>query len=197
MAKGVQVAPQITFKGLDPSAALQALIRRRLAGLEQLNPRIVGCRVVVEVCHRSAAAPKAAITVAVEVEFPGRNTLVGKDTQARHEAKGDHTAALNNAFNAVERQLEKAARREHGEVRKADPVPQTGMIVRLFPEQGYGFIEIEESPELYFTRNSVVGGDFEELAAGMLVHVTPATEEGPFGPQASSIRLLDKRMTPA
>jgi cold shock CspA family protein len=71
------------------------------------------------------------------------------------------------------------------------------MIVRLFPEQSYGFVEIDHSPELYFTRNAVVGGDFDELRVGMLVQVTRATEEGPMGPQASSIRLLDRARTPA
>jgi hypothetical protein len=30
----------------------------------------------------------------------------------------------------------------------------------------------------------------------MLVHVTRSTNEGPMGPQASSIRLLDKAKTP-
>ena len=66
------------------------------------------------------------------------------------------------------------------------------MVVRLFPEQNYGFIEMDNSPELYFTRNAVDGGDFAELKVGMMVQVTRATEEGPMGPQASSVRLLDR-----
>jgi hypothetical protein len=71
------------------------------------------------------------------------------------------------------------------------------MVVRLFPRQNYGFVEIDGSPELYFTRNAVVGGDFDELAVGMMVQVTRATDEGPMGPQASSVRLLDRSRTPA
>ncbi len=31
----------------------------------------------------------------------------------------------------------------------------------------------------------------------MLVQVTLANDEGPMGPQASSVRLLDKAMTPS
>ena len=46
-------------------------------------------------------------------------------------------------------------------------------------------------------RNAVVGGNFDDLQAGMMVHVTLATDEGPMGPQASSVRLLDKSKTPA
>jgi hypothetical protein len=40
------------------------------------------------------------------------------------------------------------------------------MIVRLFPEQNYGFEEIDNSPELYFMRNAVLGGDLDELQVG-------------------------------
>jgi cold shock CspA family protein len=70
------------------------------------------------------------------------------------------------------------------------------MVVRLFSEQNYGFIQLDNSPELYFTRNAVVGGDFDELRIGMMVHVTPATNEAPMKPQASSVRLLDRSSAP-
>ena len=70
------------------------------------------------------------------------------------------------------------------------------MVVRLYPDQNYGFIEVDNSPELYFTRNAVVGADYDELKVGMMVQVTPATSEGPMGPQASSVRLLDRNRTP-
>jgi cold shock CspA family protein len=62
----------------------------------------------------------------------------------------------------------------------------------LFPEQSYGFIEVKDSPELYFTRNAVVGDAFDDLEVGMVVHVTRATTEGPMGPQASSVKLLGR-----
>jgi uncharacterized membrane protein len=60
-----------------------------------------------------------------------------------------------------------------------------------------GFIEIDNLTELYFTRNAVVSGNFDELEPGMIVQVTRATDEGPMGPQASSVRLLDRSRTPA
>jgi ribosome-associated translation inhibitor RaiA/cold shock CspA family protein len=188
---------QITYKGTESSPAFDALIRQRAKALERLHARIIGCRVVVEIPHRSSESGKVPIGVSVEVEVPGRGIIVGKDAQERHEAKQDHMAPLNRAFDAVERQLEKIADLQEGEVQRHEAAGQGGMIVRLFPEQNYGFVEVDGSPELYFTRNAVVGGDFDELRVGMLVHVTPATEEGPMGPQASSIRLLDRKTVPA
>ncbi len=193
----MQVEPQITFKGLETSPALEALIRQRIGHLGRMHPRITSCRVVIEAPHRAAETAKPPLRVIVEVAVPGRNTVVAKDAQQRHEAKEDLAVPLNNAFDAVERQLEKINDLQAGDVRVQEAVRESGMIVRLFPEQSYGFVEIDNSPELYFTRNAVVGGDFDELQVGMLVQVTRATEEGPMGPQASSIRLLDRARTPA
>jgi ribosome-associated translation inhibitor RaiA len=188
---------QITFKAMDTSPALEALIRERVGRLQTLYPRLIGCRVVVEVPHRGSETAKVPIAVAVEADVPGRGIVVGKDQEERREAKEDHTAALNNAFAAVERQLDKIADIRNREATAPATDGQSGMVVRLFPEQSYGFIEIDNSPELYFTRNAVVGGDFEELEVGMMVQVTPATDEGPMGPQASSVRLLDRSRMPA
>jgi len=66
---------------------------------------------------------------------------------------------------------------------------QTGSVVRLFPDQNYGFVEIAGGPELYFTRNAVIGGSFADLEVGTMVHITVATGEGPMGPQASSVEM--------
>jgi ribosome-associated translation inhibitor RaiA len=88
----MQVQPQITFKGLRTSPALEDLIRQRIGHLERMHPRITSCRVVVEAPHRAAETAKVPLRVAVEVEVPGRNTIVAKDAQERHEATVDHTA---------------------------------------------------------------------------------------------------------
>jgi hypothetical protein len=132
----------------------------------------------------------------VEVDIPGHNTIVGRDAKQRHEVKDDRTAPVHNAFDAVERQLGRITDMQEHKVNRTDGAPQRGMVVRLFPEENYGFVEINNSPELYFTRNAVAGGSFDELEVGMVVHVTRAADEGPMGPQAHSVKLLDKAMTP-
>lgn len=192
----MQVEPQITFKNIETSPALEALIRKRIEALERVYPRITSCRVVVEVPHRSPESAKLPLGISVEVEVPGRNTIVAKDAMERHEAKGDYTAPLNHAFDAVERQLKKISDIQGGEVKTSEAEAQSGMIARLFPQQNYGFVQVDNSPELYFTRNAVLGDAFDELEVGMLVQITRATAEGPMGPQASSVRLLNRARTP-
>lgn len=187
---------QIAFKDLDSSAYLEGLIRERVGRLERFHNRIVGCRVVVEIPHRSPRSAKQPIGVAVEVEVPGRNTIVAKDEENRHDTKNDQTAVINRVFDAVQRQLEDTADIQRGDVKAHEGTGETGLVVRLFPDQNYGFIEVKGSPDLYFTRNVVTGGDFEDIAIGTMVEITRATGDGPMGPQASSVRLLNARRGP-
>jgi cold shock CspA family protein len=63
-------------------------------------------------------------------------------------------------------------------------------VVRLFPEQGYGFIELAGGPELHFTRTAMIDGGFDQLMIGTMVQVTQAANDGPMGPQASFVGML-------
>ncbi len=116
--------------------------------------------------------------------------IVAKEAQQRHEMKGDHTAVVNRAFERIERQLEDHKDIKAGNVKTSEAAAETGRIVRLFPDQNYGFIEVAGSPDLYFTRNAVIGADYDTLEVGRMVRITIATTEGPMGPQASSVRMI-------
>ncbi|MGE0260719.1 MAG: hypothetical protein AB7T18_18415, partial [Alphaproteobacteria bacterium] len=72
---------QIAFKDMDSSAYLEGLIRARVARLERRHTGILGCRVVVEVPHRSTESGKLPLGIAVEIEVPGRNKVVAKGTE--------------------------------------------------------------------------------------------------------------------
>lgn len=104
----MQTPLQITYHGLDPSPAMDALIRQRAGRLEQFHGRITSCRVVVAVPHRAQETAKVPIEVKVEVLVPGRDVIVAADSDERREMKGDQMAPLNDAFDAIERQLRKA-----------------------------------------------------------------------------------------
>ena len=194
----MEVPLQIAFKDLDSSTFIENLIRERAIRMERLHPNIISCRVVVQATHRSQDSGKPPIGVSVEVEVPGkRNMLIGKDEQDRHEVKNDQYAMVTRAFDAVERQLKTNADVKRGDVKHHDGAGETGRIVRLFPEENYGFIEVRGSTDLYFTRTAVTGGSFDDLDIGIMVEVSRAVAEGPMGPQASSVKLLNARRSPA
>ena len=75
----------------------------------------------------------------------------------------------------------------HGDV-KAHAAPLQGRILRLFT--GHGFIATTDQREIYFHRNSVVDGDFEDLEEGQTVELVLVHGESPMGPQASTVRPI-------
>jgi cold shock CspA family protein/ribosome-associated translation inhibitor RaiA len=188
---------QIAFRNMETSQFVERLVRERVERLERQRPDIIGCRVVIEVPHRSKEGGKLALGVAVEVEVAGRPTIVGRGEEDRRESKGDQTRAIGRAFDVVQRQLGEAGDVQTGAVKMHESRLEAGVVTRLFPEQNYCFVEVKDSPDLYFTRNAVAGGSFDALEPGTMVHVTRATTEGPMGPQASSVRLQDARRSVA
>ena len=102
----MDVPAEIAFKNVDKSEALEALIRERIARLENQHRHIVSCRVVIESPHHKSETAKVPLAIAVEVSLPGARMVVAKDEQARHDSKGDLTAFVNRAFKQVERQLQ-------------------------------------------------------------------------------------------
>lgn len=188
---------RITFKDMASSEFLERLIRERADRLERFHDHIIDCRVVIEVPHRSPDSGKTPIGISIEVHVPGKRTIVAKDAEERREMKNDHTAVVNRAFDAVERQLADQANVRGGEVKAHASDGEAGVVVRLFHDQGYGFVEVRGSPDLHFTRSAMVGDGFDDLEVGTVVHVNRAMAEGPMGPQASSVKVLNRRKSPA
>jgi cold shock CspA family protein len=184
---------QIVFKDIEGSAALEKLIRDKVSWLGRLHAHPTACRIVIEVPHRSAGGGKTALAITIELEVPGRNKIIAKASEERRETKSDQLAFIHRAFDAAHRQLEETADIRQGTVKQHEGAVETGMVVRLFPEQNYGFVEVKGAPDLYFTRNAVIGGNFDDLVIGMTVAITRATGEGPTGPQANSVRSLDAK----
>jgi cold shock CspA family protein/ribosome-associated translation inhibitor RaiA len=189
---------QIAFKNMASSEFVENLVRDRVERLQRFHPNITGARVVVEVPHRSPEGGKQPLGISVEIDVPGHKPIIAKGEQDRREMKGDQSAIVNRVFEAAERQLEQINAIQHREVKNhAAANGDTGIVVRIFPDENYGFIEVKDSPDLYFSRDVVASGAFDDIQVGTVVHVTRATSEGPMGPQASSVKLLGGRRSPS
>jgi cold shock CspA family protein/ribosome-associated translation inhibitor RaiA len=184
----MQLPVQISFRGMEPSAAVEAKIRERTVKLERFYDRIMGCRVVVESPHRHHHQGKL-FHVRVYLTVPGGELTVSRDA-AEHHAHEDVFVAVRDACDAAQRQLEDYARRQRGDL-KTHEGPPSGHIAKLFPDKGYGFIETPDGFEIYFHQHSVLDAAFDRLLVGSAVEFVE--EEGEKGPQASTVRLLDKR----
>lgn len=183
----MQIPLQITFRHLDPSAAIEADIRDKAGKLEQFADDIISCRVVVEAPHKHHYKGRI-YTVNVDITLPGEE-IVASHHSDEHHAHEDVYVAIRDAFNVAKRQLEDYVRQRRGKV-KLHVSPPHGKIKVLVPEKDYGLIETSDGREIYFHRNSVIDADFDKLEAGMPVHFNE--EQGEEGIQASTVHVEGK-----
>lgn len=184
----MQLPLQITFRDMEPSAAVEAKIRARAADLDQYYDRIMSCRVVVEAPHRRHHQGKL-FHVRIDLTVPGGELAVTREP-SHHQAHEDVYVAIRDAFNAAQRRLADYARRQRGDVKTPEAPPQA-RVSKLFPDEGYGFITTPDGREVYFHKHSVAGDNFSRLEVGSEVQFSE--ESGEKGPQATTVRMIHKR----
>ncbi len=171
---------EVTFRGMQPSPMLEALVRKHAHTLDKFDNRITSCRVVVEQPHQHHRKGRH-LSVHIDLTVPGGEIVVNRDPP-RHDASIDPHVAVREAFHAARRQLQDS----QGRHREAHPHegPPTARVIDLAPD--YGFLSTSDGRELYFHRNSVLGdGAWGRLEIGDEVRF--AEEDGIKGPQASTV----------
>jgi cold shock CspA family protein len=126
--------------------------------------------------------------ITIDIGVPGREIVVKRELR-HHESRDDAYQVIGVAFDAAERQLEEHARIQRRTVKTHDG-PIYARVVRLYPEQNYGFIETPGGPNVYFHRAVFEDGAFDNCEVGSEVMYSLAEDEGPLGPQASRVRLV-------
>ncbi len=184
----MQTSLQLSFEDIGHSDFIEARIREEADKLEQFYDRITSMRVVVaRPQHRHHKGDIYQIRIHMTV--PGAADIAISREPAATGAHEDVQATIRDAFNAARRQLQDLARKRQGNV-KAHEAPPHGTIRALHPEADHGFIAAADGREIYFHRNSVDGGKFDELALGQEVRFSDAI--GDKGPQATMVRLVGK-----
>jgi ribosomal subunit interface protein len=174
----MQLPLQITARDISLSEAAEADIRAKAANLETYYDGVMGCRVVVEGPGRHHR--KGPFTVRIDLSVPGAELVVDR------QADEDLYVAIRDAFDAARRRLEDYARRQRGAV-KSHEESHRAWVNRLFPGEGYGFLETPDGREIYFHRHSVLHPGFDRLAIGTEVRFVE--EPGEKGPQASTVAI--------
>ena len=93
------------------------------------------------------------------------------------------------AFNALDKQIREFSRQKQQQVKAHEEFIHRGRIIRLFPEEEYGFISAPDGTEVYFHANALKRGLFEHLAEGVAVEF--GQEEGDRGPQATWVQVVE------
>src|SRR5258708_2824362 len=179
----MQVAPEVIFKGVARSAWVADYVAERLVHLERFAQDITSCHVTLSREQRSHHKGNR-YSVMVQVRVPRQHDLAVRKQKQIRDMRTQLPAIINEAFGAIETQLKRTiARRRHEE--KAHNGQPHGMVEKIFPEEGYGFIRaLEIDRQVYFHRNSVLHHDFQRLTLRTQAPFAP--EEGGQCPPASS-----------
>ena len=201
----MQLTPTITFRGIEPSATLEAEIRIRIGKLEKYYRPITGCRVLVELAEHHHEIGNR-YHVRIDLTVPGEEIVVAREAslhatdQDIHLAKATKQAeanperkhafvAVREAFDIARRRLQDYGRRQRGTVKA--PAQPRGRVAQLFPIDKYGYIEAEDGHEVYFQKSGVLKNAFDRLTVGSTVSFVE--ESGEKGPQASTVKLTHPR----
>jgi cold shock CspA family protein/ribosome-associated translation inhibitor RaiA len=188
----MQGTVHVSFDGIPVSAAIEASCLEEMTKLEHFHPGLTNGRVVISRPDRHRHKGNL-FRVHIEAHVPGAVIAVTREP-AEHASSEDVHLAVREAFDTARRQLEDHLRRQRGDI-KVHASPPRGRVVKLMHESGYGFIESAAGEEIYFHRNSVLGGGFESLQLGSEVRFVP--EQGEKGLQAASVRPLRRRVRAA
>jgi len=171
---------QITSRDFALTDPIRAMIEKRAEALEQYFGRLTGCHVVIEapVHHHRRGGP---FNVRIDLRTPGAELSVNK------QGADDLAVAVREAFDAARRRVEDHLRELRGDV-KTHTLSSVGRVARIFVGEGYGFLQTSDNRELYFHRNAVLDGHFDDLKSGAMVRF--AEEQGDKGPQASTVAML-------
>jgi len=105
------INPQITYRGMEHSAALDDRIRELANKLEEFNPKITSCHVIVDERDRHKQKGNH-FEVRVDLHVPGREVV------ASLKENEDPYVALNDAFHVLMRKLDEDLDKQRGKVKR-------------------------------------------------------------------------------
>ncbi len=184
----MQVEPEIAYRNVEPTPAMESQILRGLERLERSHPRIIACRIMVEIPHPRHATGNL-YRVRLDITVPGHELVVSRDPPARHTRETARTA-IREAFELARNQLREQRKRQAGRPAVSE-APLRGRVLSLSEADGYGFIQSTEGEEIYFHRTGVPADRFDELDVGTEVRFVEEVVDGAI--RATSVLPLSRR----
>lgn len=175
----MQRDPIITWRNIQKSDAVETIIHKRIAALEKVCPNALGLRITLSAPQKQRHAARG-FDVRLHLDMSGPDLDIARSV--RHGlAADDLVRAVNGAFSALERRAKETRRVMDGQEVKHHPAILHGEIIELEPELGYGFLRADDGQEVYFQKDGLVAGAWDDLSLGhMLRFRSQDGEKGPF-----------------
>jgi len=179
----------ITYRNLEKTPAIDNLVRAKANKLEEVCDHIIGCHVAIEQTHThpSQGSP---YQVRLDVTVPPGHELAVTKNPSKGVQYDSLESVIRDAFDAAWRQLRDLTEQQQNRTKRHPEQAVGGIVTKLFPSQSYGFLKTLTGQEVYFHANSVLQGDFDRITVGSGVQFFMS--EGINGPQASTVRIVDK-----
>ena len=110
---------ELAFHNMAPSDALALAVRRQVAKLDRFYDHIIGCRVVIEMPHKSHRLRSNTPDVHVVLRVPGREIIVSRELAhlGKGKASTNAYAVVADAFTAAGKRLRDYRSLKRGEVK--------------------------------------------------------------------------------
>ena len=191
----MQVPMEIAFHNIDKSEWAENLIREHVAELERIYERLITCRVRVEKRANNSRHTIPPV-VRIEMSVPGHKDIVVAHEPEHLQRKfqqPDLQTAIKETFRIAERRLTefKDQRNDRTAVGSHEAANEfLGQVAEMTPERDFGFLMTKEGGLLYFHRNSMLSGNFDDLRRGHEVYYVQGT--GDTGPIATKVRVKEE-----
>jgi len=188
----MQIPPEIAFHNIDKQDWAEAEIREHIADLERIFDRLITCRVRVEQRANNSRGTIPPV-VHLELGMPGSKDIVvapEPDRLQRKYQSPDLRNAINDAFRVAKKRLIDWKEQRNASTRDGGHDGENqflGQVADLPEGEDFAFLMTKEGGLLYFHRNSILAGRFEDLKVG--TEVSYVEEMGDTGPIASKVRV--------
>lgn len=185
----MQVPLEVTYRGVEKTDAIETLVLKKVAKLEEVCDHINSCRIAIEKPHDRPDSGSP-YRVRIDLTVPPGHEIVADSNPAEGIQYSELETVVRDAFDAARRQLAELNERQRQKVKTHEMQQMTALVTQLFPDEGYGFLKTLDDQEIYFHGNSVLHNDFERLEIGTGVQFF--VEQGEQGPQATTVKIVDK-----
>ncbi|MBD3421057.1 MAG: HPF/RaiA family ribosome-associated protein [Chitinivibrionales bacterium] len=185
----MNVPAEISFRNMQKTGPLDALVREKIAKLEEFCDHISRCSVIVEQQERKQRSANP-YHVRIDLTIPPGHHIAVNQKPRQVDVDDAADAEIRSAFKKAGRLVRELNERQHGNAAEHEQHSTNAVIETLFREQGYGFIRTIDNRQVYFHRNALDEKDYDRLQPGTGVSFDET--RGKEGPQARHVRIIEK-----